>query len=48
MIASAKGNTKIVKILLEQNGIDINAKSINSYYFVFISIIFSFKRIFKI
>ena len=28
MYASSKGHTEIVKILLEQNGIDINAKAV--------------------
>ena len=31
MLSSANGHTEIVKILLEQNGIDINAKNI---YFI--------------
>ena len=39
MEASVYGHTEIVKILLEQEGIDINAKAINLYYLLFISII---------
>ena len=31
MIASERGNTEIVKILVEQEGININAKDINLF-----------------
>ena len=46
MLASYNGYTEIVKILVEQEGIDINAKAINLYYLIFISIILYFKIIF--
>ena len=39
MKASDKGYTEIVKILVEQEGIDINAKDIYLYYSLIISII---------
>ena len=42
MGASAKGNTEIVKILLKQKEININAKKINLFYSKFISIILYF------
>ena len=39
MTASEKGHVKIVKILVKQEGIDINAKDIFLYLSVFILII---------
>ena len=39
MIASKKGHTETVKILVKQEGIDINAKDIYLYLSLFISII---------
>ena len=39
MYASRNGHTKIVKVLLEQKEIDINAKNIYSFYLIFILII---------
>ena len=39
MIASENGHTEIVKLLLEQNGIDINAKDVYLFYMTFFSII---------
>ena len=36
MIASQNGHTEIVKLLLEQKGIEINAKSISIYLLKFI------------
>ena len=39
MKASANGHIEIVKILVEREGIDINAKDIYLYYSLFISII---------
>ena len=47
MRASAKGHTEIVKILLEQEGIDINAKGILLFLLIFISIIWDFKIIYR-
>ena len=44
--ASEKGHTKIVKILLEQEGIDINAKNISLFLTEFISIILYHKIIY--
>ena len=38
ILASMKGHTEIVKILVEQEGIDINAKDIYLLYLMFISI----------
>ena len=43
MHASANGYTEIVKILLEQNGIDINAKAVYLISSQFDSIIQCFK-----
>ena len=40
MYASYNGHTEIVKILIEQEGIDINAKNISLFLFIFISIIY--------
>ena len=39
MKASARGHTEIVKILLEQEGIDVNAKNVYLFILKFISII---------
>ena len=39
MIASVYGHTEIVKILVEQEGIDINAKTVKFFLSIFISII---------
>ena len=39
MKASWFGHTKIIKILVEQEGIDINAKDIYLFHLIFISII---------
>ena len=39
MRASDKGHTEIVKILVEEEGIDINAKDIKLFLSKFISII---------
>ena len=39
MYASDSGHTETVKILVEQEGIDINAKDIYLYYSLIISII---------
>ena len=39
MRASENGHTEIVKILLEQEGIDINAKDITLFLLIFISFI---------
>ena len=47
MWASANGYTEIVKILVKQEGIDINAKDIYLFYSKFISIILYFKIIFE-
>ena len=46
MIASGNGHTDVVKLLLEQNGIDINAKTVFLSYLDFISMIRNFKVIF--
>ena len=43
MWASESGHTEIVKILLEQNRIDINAKDVYLISFMFHSIIQNFK-----
>ena len=45
--ASEKGNTEIVKMLVEQDGIDINAKNIYFFLSKFISIILDFKIIIR-
>ena len=39
MIASGYGRTNIVKLLIEQEGIDINAKDVELLFSKFISII---------
>ena len=39
MRASDNGHTEIVKVLVEQTGIDINAKSVYLYYSITISFI---------
>ena len=44
--ASAKGHTEIVKILVEQEGIDVKAEDILLFLTIFISIILDFKTIF--
>ena len=46
MNASEKGHIKIVKILLEQEGIDINAGDVSLIYSNFHSIIRYFKIMF--
>ena len=46
MFASKRGHTKIVKLLVEQEGIDINAKDIYLLYSLFVSMFFYFKIIF--
>ena len=46
MCASWKGHTEIFKILVKQEGININAKDIKTYYLDFISIILDFEIIF--
>ena len=43
MYSSENGNTEIVKLLLEQDGININAKSVDTLYKVFFSMIQYFK-----
>ena len=43
MYASKKGSTEIVKLLLEQKGIDVNAKNIYLFCLELISTIFNFK-----
>ena len=48
MFASDYGHKEIVKILLEQEGIDINAEDIELYYSKFISMNWYFKIIFGI
>ena len=48
MLASNFGNTEIVKLLLEQEGIDINAKNAFMFYSWFISKNCNFKIIFDI
>ena len=47
MFASEKGCTKIAKILLEQKGIDTNAKNVYLFLSKFISVIWYFKTIFR-
>ena len=46
--ASEKGYKEIVKILPEQKGIDINAKSVLLFLLIYIFIILDFKKIFGI
>ena len=46
MYASKHGHTEIVKFLVEQEGIDINAKDISLLLSVFISIILYLEIIF--
>ena len=46
MYASEKDNTEIVKLLLEQKGIDINAKDVCFFHPLLVSIFFCFKIIF--
>ena len=48
MRATTRGFTEIVKLLLEQEGIDINSKSDNMFFLMFISIIFYLIIIFGI
>ena len=47
MYASKNGHTEIVKIFIEQEGININAKDIYLYLSLFISFIFYLKIIFE-
>ena len=47
MRASQNGHTEIVKILVKQEGIDINSKDIQLFLSIFILIIFYFKTIFR-
>ena len=47
MLASTSGRTEIVRLLVKQEGIDINAKDIYLFYSKFISIILYFKIIFE-
>ena len=46
MMASEGGQTETVKFILEQKGIDINAKNVLLNYLIFILIILDFKIIF--
>ena len=46
MMASENGRTDVVKLLLKQNGIDINAKTVFLFSLDFISMIRNFKVIF--
>ena len=45
-MASQDGHTEVVKLLIEQEGIDINEKNIWLFWSMFISIILDFKIIF--
>ena len=45
MLASDNGHVEIVKMLVEQEGIDINAKGVYLFHLIFISIILFFKII---
>ena len=48
MIASERSHIGIVKLLLEQKGIDVNAKNVWLFYMMFISTIWDFEIIFGI
>ena len=48
MRASFNGYTELVRLLLEQEEIDINAKNINLLYLIFIVMFLDFKILFKI